>query len=535
MATIYEDAEKGTTENWTIQDNLPSGSSIKNIYDKSKNSKVIEFKGDGRRNSYKIGERKSTKGWNNNKEQVLQWKMNFSEKFKITVYTQTRKGLRVFHYTHKDYNKGLKQRYIKIGLGKESMSGTWQNISRNLASDLKTYEPDNQLLAINGIKIQGSGKIDDIELISQENETPCLTRQQLIDKINNDEDVTKVNTSCIKNMSGLFQNVTTTFNQKIGNWDVSNVTNMDKMFASPAPGGEAIFNQDISAWDTSNVTNMSHMFFLAKAFNQNIGKWNLSNVTNMERMLYRAESFNQNIEKWDTSNVNNMSQTLLGTSSLTNQNLSQWNVAKVNNHLQFLKESGENNIEPKWDTLSNEKREELLAIAKEHCFNKDNSTHNVLCSNEKGIVYVLTESKDDEQTTLYGSYQVSIDPNPQMVNVLNERTAPVWDHPKISEHFIKKLENTLIYGSISVSQEADPRGACTFFYKGKSVLSFYFVEDQGFLKNIHTLENGKKLSLEYTHTWAEENEGRYKEIYDISNPEKPKQISKIKIPLNEQF
>jgi surface protein len=40
------------------------------------------------------------------------------------------------------------------------------------------------------------------------------------------------------------------FNQYIGNWDVSSVTNMQDMF-------RVSFNQDISDWDVSNATNLS--------------------------------------------------------------------------------------------------------------------------------------------------------------------------------------------------------------------------------------------------------------------------------------
>ena len=48
----------------------------------------------------------------------------------------------------------------------------------------------------------------------------------------------------------------TAFNQHIGNWDVSNVTNMRYVLYATS------FNQDYKYWDVSNVTNMSDMFYV---------------------------------------------------------------------------------------------------------------------------------------------------------------------------------------------------------------------------------------------------------------------------------
>ncbi|MDC0189548.1 BspA family leucine-rich repeat surface protein, partial [Flavobacteriales bacterium] len=91
------------------------------------------------------------------------------------------------------------------------------------------------------------------------------------------------------------------FNQDIGDWDVSNVTNMSLMFA-----GAGNFNQDIGNWDVSNVTQMEGVFALSESFNQDIGNWDVSNVTNMESMFYSAESFNQDVGGWDVRNVTSM-------------------------------------------------------------------------------------------------------------------------------------------------------------------------------------------------------------------------------------
>jgi surface protein len=58
------------------------------------------------------------------------------------------------------------------------------------------------------------------------------------------------------------------------------------------------FNQPIGDWDVSNVTNMETMFCHAHSFNQPIGNWDVSNVDDMGSIFYEANSFNQDLSRW---------------------------------------------------------------------------------------------------------------------------------------------------------------------------------------------------------------------------------------------
>jgi surface protein len=206
-----------------------------------------------------------------------------------------------------------------------------------------------------------------------------------------------------------------TFNQNIGNWNTSKVTNMSIMFF-----GQRNFNQDIStkvvtvggntyiAWDTLNVTNFGSVFGLTAGnfgiFNQNIGNWNTSKGTIMSSMFSRQLNFNQDISTktvtvgantytaWDTLNVTNMSFILNSPPfGNFNQNIGNWNTSKVTNMsalLQFQSNFNQDistktvtvgaNTYTAWDTINVTNMSSFLYVSNDYngSFNQNISNWN---------------------------------------------------------------------------------------------------------------------------------------------------------------
>lgn len=177
-------------------------------------------------------------------------------------------------------------------------------------------------LAENGITIKcpdaeagEKGFVDGVEYEAVDSELLVLRK-------NEDADLSKVCTSLVTNMSYLFE-YNKSFNQPIGNWDVSNVDRMQGIFF-----GARSFNQPIGEWDVSQVTDMYRVFTEASSFNQPIGDWDVSNVTSMLSMFSAAASFNQPLEDWDVGNAIDMIGMFSGASSF-NQPIGNWDVGSV--------------------------------------------------------------------------------------------------------------------------------------------------------------------------------------------------------------
>ena len=204
-------------------------------------------------------------------------------------------------------------------------------------------------LAENGVTIKcPDANVGDTGTVNDKVYT-VVNEAQLREMISKDEDVTCVCTSKVTDMTYLFQavgfdpylspSVISDFNQEIGSWDTSAVTNMKGMFMEASA-----FNQDIGSWDTSSVTNMFYMFVQASAFNGDISSWNTTAVTDMGGMFMEAISFNGDMSSWNTAAVINMSQ-MFTEATFFNGDISSWNTAAVTSMVDmFFRTSFNQNI-----------------------------------------------------------------------------------------------------------------------------------------------------------------------------------------------
>ena len=163
------------------------------------------------------------------------------------------------------------------------------------------------------------------------------------------------NTKNVKNFAWMFANDNNLQTiDGIGEWNVSNATDISHMFAcinldsNPSTNYKYNFAQpqycgsltslDLSNWGTGKVTNMEAVFWGQKSLTTvgNFSKWNTGNVTNMRDLFAGCENLKFNntalykLTKWNTSNVTNMRALFADMRSQTDLSCVQsWDTHKV--------------------------------------------------------------------------------------------------------------------------------------------------------------------------------------------------------------
>lgn len=163
IVQTYKNFENININGWSIEYDYSNKAQVVNIYDDIKESRVILLDGNEREVGFLLGG-----NWNDTESNVIQWSMKTNENFVVRLVIQTSKGERFLEYHPKDTGKGQNllnaKHYIKHSIGSKSVNGEWYTYIRDVKHDLKRYEPDNELEAINGIFIRGKVKLDDIIL-----------------------------------------------------------------------------------------------------------------------------------------------------------------------------------------------------------------------------------------------------------------------------------------------------------------------------------------------------------------------------------
>jgi surface protein len=144
-----------------------------------------------------------------------------------------------------------------------------------------------------------------------------------------DQDISSWDVSAMLNMNGVFKNATS-FNQDLGDWGskMGQVNNLSYMFFGATSFVGTGDDGGVSTWDVSNATNMARIFMNADNFNGDITSWDVGEATSMERLFLNASSFNSDLSTWEVDAVTNMT-SMFGSATLFNSDLSTWEVGAV--------------------------------------------------------------------------------------------------------------------------------------------------------------------------------------------------------------
>lgn len=120
----------------------------------------------------------------------------------------------------------------------------------------------------------------------------------------------------------------TRFNQPLTNFCFNNVTNTNYMFENCYE-----FNQDCSNWERpgasmQTITTAFLMFANCRKFNGGVNTWNIKGLTRPEAMFKNCYAFNKPMDNWNTTGFTSTVGMFQNCVSL-NQNLGSWKLSSV--------------------------------------------------------------------------------------------------------------------------------------------------------------------------------------------------------------
>ena len=136
-----------------------------------------------------------------------------------------------------------------------------------------------------------------------------------------------LNTSEVKDMSGMFGDCYRLTSLDLSHFNTQNVTDMSAMFS----GCSGLTSLDLKNFNTQNVTNMRAMFYGCSGLTfLDLSHFNTQNVTNMRAMFYGCSGLTSlDVSHFNTQNVTDMHAMFYDCSGLTSLDLSHFNTQKV--------------------------------------------------------------------------------------------------------------------------------------------------------------------------------------------------------------
>ncbi len=264
----------------------------------------------------------------------------------------------------------IEPKYAEVELVKKGSSDEYDLFIRPAKGEdiAELYNPIKKLTDVNGLKIKNyKSKITKIILEGEKIIAPIYANSLFssLPKVKEIQNLNKLDTSKVKYMDDMFENMFAIETLDVSKFDTSKVKRFSSMFL----GCIKLKNLDVSKWDTSSAVDMMHMFYETPELETlDVSKWDVSNVTTMMGMfttkngsMFNMEGGklkNLDLSKWDVSNVTTMYAMFYGQKKLESVgDLSNWNTSKVkdfssmfsfNHNLKSLNVSG-------WDLSSAER------------------------------------------------------------------------------------------------------------------------------------------------------------------------------------
>ncbi len=140
-------------------------------------------------------------------------------------------------------------------------------------------------------------------------------------------DLSNLDTSCVKDMSAMFEDCTSLTSLNLENFNTTGVADMQYMFCYCS----SLISLDLASFDTSNVTNMSYMFERCESLTSlDLASFNTSSVVNMRFMFGHCESLTSlDLTTFNTRKVKCMPYMFYRCLSLVDLDLSSFNTSNV--------------------------------------------------------------------------------------------------------------------------------------------------------------------------------------------------------------